>query len=68
MTETETRYDQTEKEDLAFAFACQECHDYFYGLRFELETDHKPLLAISNKSLTDDDPKYSKLDDEIATL
>ena len=55
-TETETRYAQIEKENLALAFTCQKFHDYVYGLRFELETDHKPLLAISKKCLRDMTP------------
>ena len=35
-------------------------HDYVYGLQFELETDHKPLVAISKKSLADMTPRIQR--------
>ena len=61
MTDTETRYAQIEKENLALAFACERFHDYVYGLQFELETDHKPLVAISKKSLADMTPRIQRM-------
>ena len=61
MTETEERYAQIEKEALAPAFACVRFHDYVYGLSFVLETDHKPLITISKKNLSDMTPRIQRL-------
>ena len=52
LTETETRYAQIEKEALALTWACEKFAEYVLGKRFELETDHKPLVPIlGQKSL-----------------
>ena len=46
MTPTERRYAQIEKEALAFTLACERLSDYLTGLRFHIETDHKPLVPL----------------------
>lgn len=46
LTECEQRYSQTEKEALALVWSCERLHNYIYGIRFDLETDHKPLEVI----------------------
>lgn len=39
-------YSQIEKETEAIAFTVKRCHKYLFGRKFELHTDHKPLLTI----------------------
>ncbi|XP_068728052.1 uncharacterized protein [Montipora capricornis] len=51
LTEDESRYLQVEKEMLAATFTCQKFHDFIYGREAIIETDHKPITAILNKSL-----------------
>ncbi len=52
MTTTEQRYAQIEKEALAFTWACERLHDYLTGLKFHIQTDHKPLVPLfSTKNL-----------------
>ena len=50
VTDVERRYSQTEKEGLALVWACKRFNLYVFGRQFELETDHKPLQYIYNKS------------------
>lgn len=52
LTETERRYAQTEKEALALVWAVEKFQIYLLGIRFELETDHKPLEAIFSPDST----------------
>ena len=46
LTETERRYSMVEKEALAITWACEKFDFYIVGREFEIETDHKPLVAI----------------------
>lgn len=46
LTDCEQRYSQTEKEALALVWSCERLHAYIYGMKFDLETDHKPLEII----------------------
>ena len=51
LTETEQRYAQIEKETLAVVFGCTKFHKMLYGRHFIVESDHKPLEVILNKSI-----------------
>ncbi len=50
LTQTETRYAQIEKEALAIVFACKKFHQYIFGKKCLVESDHKPLEVIFKKS------------------
>ena len=43
---TESRYTQFERECLAVKWACERFQLYLIGRRFEIQTDHKPLLKV----------------------
>ncbi len=40
-----------EKEALVVTWACEKLLDYILGRKFELETDHKPLIPLLSKQL-----------------
>ena len=46
LTNTETRYSQTEKEALAVTWSCQHFHYYIYDRHVTIITDHKPLEKL----------------------
>ena len=46
LTVCEQKYSQTEKEALGVVWACERFHVYLYGMKFVVETDHKPLEVI----------------------
>ena len=68
MTVTETRYAQIEKEALAITWACEHwealavtwaCEHWdelLVGMRFSIETDHKPLVPLLSTKLIDELP------------
>lgn len=43
---TEQKYHQTEKEALALVWGVERFSNYLIGRKFELETDHKPLVTL----------------------
>ena len=50
LSDVERRYSQTEREALGLVWACERFHQYLFGRRFTLVTDHKPLQAIYSPS------------------
>ena len=46
LSEVEQRYTQIEKEALAFTWACERLSDYLIGIKFHIQTDHKPLVPL----------------------
>ena len=51
LTNTETRYAVIEKEMLAIVFALEKWHQFTYGRSVVVNSDHKPLEAITKKYL-----------------
>ena len=46
LTRAEQNYSQLDREALALVFGVKKFHQYVYGRKFQLETDHKPLTYI----------------------
>ena len=51
LTLAEKQYAQIEKEMLAIVCGCEKFDQYLYGHKVTVETDHKPLVSISQKSI-----------------
>ena len=51
LNKAETRYAQIEKEMLAVVYAVEKFNQYTYGRHVNIESDHKPLQAITKKPL-----------------
>ena len=56
MSETERRYAQIEKEDLAVIWARKEFTDYVLGQKFMIRSDHKTLIPLLNAKQLDSIP------------
>ena len=52
LTVSEKEYSQIEKELLAQVFGVEQNHQFVYGRKIVLWSDHKPLETISKKPLT----------------
>jgi hypothetical protein len=53
LSNTQKCYAQIEKEMLAIVYGAKKFHQYIYGKKVVVETDHKPLTHIFKKSLID---------------
>ena len=51
LSPAEKRYANIEREMLAVVFGRERFHNYVYGTRFTIQSDHKPLEMISRKNL-----------------
>ena len=60
LTDTETRYANIERELLAIVFACQWFNTYVLGRPFTVESDHKSLEMIHQKSLASAPPQTAE--------
>ena len=56
MTEIERRYAQIDKESLAIIWALEHWAEFLIGMRFKVQTDHKPLIPLFSSKLIDELP------------
>jgi len=61
LNSSEQNYAQIEKELYAIAFGCKRFHQYIFGHRVTVQTDHKPLESISKKSLAAAPPRLQRM-------
>ena len=61
LSPAECNYAQIEKELLAVVFACNKFHQYVYGFRTKVQSDHKPLEAIMLKPLHKVSPRLQRM-------
>ena len=61
ITETETRYANSENELLAILFGLERFHQYTYGKHVIVESDHKPLETIVKKPLANTPPRLQRM-------
>ena len=59
LTEAETRYANIEHELLGVVGALEKFDYFTFGKEVEILTDHKPLIAISKKTLVNAPPGFS---------
>ena len=59
--DAETRYARIEKELLAVVFGFERFNQYTYAYHVEVETDHKPLEAITKKHLSMAPPRLQRM-------
>lgn len=61
LTDAESRYAQIEKELLAIVFACIKFHQYIYGRPVVVQSDHKPLESVFQKSVASTTPRLQRM-------
>ena len=61
MPDAESRYAQIEKEILAVQFSLERFHQYIYGKKVAIESDHKPLETIFKKALESAPPRLQRI-------
>ena len=61
LNDAESRYAQIEEELLAVQFSLERFHQYIYGKKVTIESDHKPLEAIVKKSLASAPPRLQRI-------
>lgn len=61
LTKAQLNYPQIEKEASAIRFACKKFHEYIYGKKLVVETDHQPLQTIFKKPIQSAPPRLQRI-------
>lgn len=61
LNQSEKNYSQIEKELFAIVFGCLKFHQYLYGKKVQVETDHKPLESLFRKPLYKAPPRIQRM-------
>ena len=61
LTDTESRYNNIERECAAVVYGVQRFHHYLFGRQFRVLTDHKPLEVILHKPLHSAPPRLQRM-------
>ena len=68
LNSAERNYAQIEKELLAIVYGCIRFHQYFYGKKVRVETDHKSLEPLLKKTIISSTTKIATSDVEASAL
>ena len=61
LNKTEQNYAEREKELYAILFGCRRFHQYLYGYKVTVQSDHKPLESIMKKPLSAAPPRLQRM-------
>ena len=61
LTPTEQNYSNIERELLSVVFGLERLHHFVFGGQITLQTDHKPLIGILQKCVSDISPRLQRL-------
>ncbi|KAK2722616.1 hypothetical protein QYM36_002972 [Artemia franciscana] len=61
LNSTEQNYSQIEKELYAILFGCIHFHQYLYGRKFTVVSDHKPLQVVLNRPISKSSPRLQRM-------
>ncbi|KAK2724052.1 hypothetical protein QYM36_002412, partial [Artemia franciscana] len=61
LSDTEQRCSKIEKELLGIVFACKHFHQYIFGRKVFVITDHKPLENIKRKPISKAQPRLQRM-------
>ena len=61
LTPTETNYSNIERELLSLVFGMERLHNFVYGGKTLVQTDHKPLESIFKKAVSETTPRLQRL-------
>ena len=67
LTPAEKKYSQLEREGLAIIFGVKKFHNYLYGRKFIIESDHQPLSYLFSESRVVQDPTLSQVQRYLST-